>query len=222
MAVRSVRAERAASSDELVPPGLPVRRRAYDNAGRLRQAAQTRRRIIEAGAQLLRRSPIREWDALTIRAVAELAGVSERTVYRHFGNERALRDAVLHQLEEQSGIELAAMRLEDVAGVAARIFSQLSSYPSEPPRPLDPTLSEAKRRQHDALVLAVGAAAPQWTDQARRTVAALIDVQWSVAAYERMVGDWDLDPTAAAAGIGWIIGLVEAAVRRGERPAEGP
>jgi len=193
-------------------------RRSYDNAGRRRQAAQTRARIVRAGSELLRGSSVRNWNALTMRAVAERAGVHERTVYRHFGNEQALRDAVMQRLEEEAGIELGGMRLEDMADVAGRIFEHVSSYPPEAPRPLDPTLREAKRRQHGALAAAVAGAASAWDEDDRRVAAAVLDVQWSVAAYERLVADWGLDRARAVAGIRWVIGLIEAAVHRGERP----
>ena len=79
-------------------------RRRYDTTLRRQQAAGTRERIVAAGSALLHRSPIRDWRSLTLRAVAERAGVNERTVYRHFANERALRDAVMHRLEEEAGI----------------------------------------------------------------------------------------------------------------------
>jgi len=37
---------------------------------------------------MLQRSSIRDWRAITVRGVAEQAGVNERTVYRYFGDER--------------------------------------------------------------------------------------------------------------------------------------
>ena len=64
--------------------------------------------------------------------------MNERTVYRHFANERALRDAVMHRLEEEAGIDLTGLRLEDVADVAARIFEHVSAYPRKARPPLDP------------------------------------------------------------------------------------
>ena len=101
-------------------------------------------------------SSIRDWRALTIRGVAEQAGVNERTVYRYFGNERGLRDAVMHRLEEKAGIELEGMRLEDVADIAARIFAHVSAYPVRPKPPLDPTLDATRTvRQRDALLAAL-------------------------------------------------------------------
>ena len=71
--------------------------------------------------------------ALTVRAVADRAGVNERTVYRHFENERGLRDAVMHRLEEEAGIDLGAMALEDVAKVAARVSTHVTSFPRAMP-----------------------------------------------------------------------------------------
>src|SRR5204863_5709325 len=126
--------------------------RRYDNTLRAERANETRDRIVSAGAELVRQSSIRDWRDVTIRAVAERAGVNERTVYRHFANERVLRDAVMQHLEDDVGIDLAQLELEDVAGATAKLFRHLSSYPRERPRRLDPTLVEANRRQHAALL----------------------------------------------------------------------
>ncbi|HEV3056512.1 MAG TPA: helix-turn-helix domain-containing protein, partial [Solirubrobacteraceae bacterium] len=92
---------------------LPKRR--YDNTLRRERANETRDRIVRAGADLVRQSSIRDWHGVTIRAVAERAGINERTVYRHFPNERVLRDAIMQRLEEAVGIDLAQLRLDDVA-----------------------------------------------------------------------------------------------------------
>jgi AcrR family transcriptional regulator len=97
-------------------------RRSYDSTLRRERAAQTRENIVTAGAELVRASSIRDWRGVTIRAVAERAGVNERTVYRHFANERALRDAVMHRLESDAGVDLAEMKLEDFATVTARVL----------------------------------------------------------------------------------------------------
>jgi AcrR family transcriptional regulator len=195
-----------------------VRARRYDSRLRLQRAAETRERIVAAGSELLHRSPIRDWQALTVRAVAERAGVNERTVYRHFVNERGLRDAVMHRLEEEAGIDLAGLRLEDVAGAAARIFEHVSSYPLQARPPLDPTLTEAGQRQRKALLGAVAARTAGWPETDRFLAAAMFDVLWSVGSYERVVVDWQLDRKQAIRGITWVIRLVEEAVRKGRRP----
>jgi len=198
----------------------PLRaRRRYDGTLRRQQAAETRERIVAAGSTLLHGSPIRDWRALTVRAVAERAGVNQRTVYRHFANERALRDAVMHRLEAEAGIDLATMRLADVAEVTARIFRHVSSYPLAPRRRVDPTLSEAGQRQRKALLDAVAARTARWPPADRLVAAAMFDVLWSVASYERLVVDWQLDHKQVIRGITWVVKLVEEAIRKGRRPS---
>lgn len=197
-------------------------RRSYDGRLRRTQAAGTRERIVAAGAEILRASSIRDWESLTLRAVAVRAGVNERTVYRHFASERGLRDAVMDRLEQQSGIDLAGMELSDVAEVAARIFAHVSAYPREPRPKLDPTLSVAGQRQRKALLDAVTARTGGWPQRDRVLAAAVLDVLWSIAAYERLVGAWRLDREQAAQGVSWLIGLVEEAVREGRRPGAAP
>jgi AcrR family transcriptional regulator len=205
----------AGPTTERRPAGTPAPgpvRRPYDGTLRRQRAAETRARIVAAGSELLHGSSVREWHGLTVRAVAEQAGVNERTVYRHFGNEQGLRDAVMHEFEEEAGIDLGGMRLEDVANVTARIFAHVSSYPPGSRQTLDPTLLDAKHRQHEALLSAVAARAGAWTDADRTVAAAVLDVLWSVASYERLVVDWELDPAEATRGISWVIGLVRRAV----------
>lgn len=193
-------------------------RRPYNGARRREQAAETRERIVSAGAELLHRSSIRDWRGLTIRAVAERAGVNERTVYRYFGNERGLRDAVMQREEEDAGIDLAGMELDDIAEIASRIFEHVSSYPTEPRAPLDPTLAEANQRQREALQTAIARYACGWSAEDQTVAAAMFDVLWSVATYERLVVDWQIDQKRAVAGIAWVIQLVEEAVRSGRGP----
>ena len=197
----------------------PARRR-YDSTLRRERAAQTQTRIVAAGAELLRGSSIRDWRALTIRAVAQRAGVNERTVYRHFANERALRDAVMECLEEAAGVDLSQMRLEDIADVTARVLRLVSSYPMEPRPLLDPTLAATNRRQHDALLAAVEQQVPRWPQADRAVAAAMFDALWAVDTYERLVGEWGLDREQAIRGMTWVIQLVEEAVREGRRPPQ--
>jgi AcrR family transcriptional regulator len=192
--------------------------RPYDSTRRREQAAETRRRIVLAGSELLHGADVRDWGRLTIRAVAERARVNERTVYRHFVNERGLRDAVMRRFEEEAGIELEGMRLEEVSDVARRILEHVSSFPL-PSRPsLDPTLNEANQRQRRALLDAVASHAGRWSADEQIMAAGLLDVLWSVASYERLVRDWDLDPRQAILAISWVIEMVEVAVRRGGSP----
>jgi AcrR family transcriptional regulator len=188
-------------------------KRRYDNTLRRERANETRERIVTAGAELVRQSSIRDWRGVTISAVAERAGVNERTVYRHFVNERGLRDAVMQRLEAAVGIRLDELRLGDIADAAAGIVRHVATYARDLGPPLDPTLAEAGRRQHVALLGAVTEHTPTWRDDDRALAAAMLDLQWSVSSYERLARDWGLDAEEAVRGLTWVIGLIEAAIR---------
>jgi AcrR family transcriptional regulator len=171
--------------------------RAYDNSGRLEEAARTRERIVDAGCSLARESDVRDWGGVTIAAVAERAGVSERTVYRHLGSEDGLRQAVMATIEQSAGIDLAGLDLDGVADAAALIFEQLAAFRPPAQTDLDPTLREAGERQRAALLGAVAAARPDWSDDEQQALAAVLDVLWSPAAHERLVTGWSMTPAEA-------------------------
>ncbi len=193
-------------------------RRRYDSPLRQQRAAETREHIVAAGAELLHGFPIWNWRALTHRAVAERAGVTERTVYRYFGSERALRDAVMSRMERDAGVDLEGLTLDGVQGAAAQIFEYVSRFPIEPRTALDPTVVAANERQRKALVDAVRRDAKGWRPRDRTIAAAMLDVLWAPVAFERLVTDWELDPKEATAAITWTIELIQRALRDGPRP----
>ena len=195
----------------------PTRRR-YDSPVRRQRAAETRERILTAGAELLHGFPTWNWAALTVRAAAERAGVNERTVYRYFATERELRDAVLERFEEESGVDVAGLALDDVAAVTARMLEYVSSFPIAPRTPRDDTVAAANARQRAALLAALEPHTAAWSHDDRTVAGAVLDVLWSVVSYERMVVDWELAPDDAIRGLTWAIELVEAAVRNGASP----
>jgi AcrR family transcriptional regulator len=200
----------------------PVRpRRRYDSPLRRQRAAETRDRIVSAGAALLHGFPVWNWRALTARAVAERAGVNERTVYRHFPSERALRDAVLARLEEEAGVDLEGLTLEGVGEITARILEYASAFPLEPRTERDETVAAANARQREALLDAVTHATAGWNTDDRTTAAAMFDVLWSVVSYERLVSDWGLAPKQAIGAITWVIGLLREAIEAGTPPSSG-
>ena len=203
-------------------PRTPARRRRrrYDSPLRRQRSAETRERIIAAGAEILHGFPVWNWRGLTVRRVAERAGVTARTVYRHFATERELRQAVMARLEQEAGVELDNLKLEGVQKFAARILEYVSSFPFEPRTTLnDATLSGASARQHRALLAAVKPSTEGWSEGDRTIAAGMLDVVWNVMSYERLVGDWGLAPEQATRGVTWVIGLVEEAIRSGRRPS---
>lgn len=194
-------------------------RRPYDSTRRQQAATETHDRIVEAGVALLGETSISDWRGLTIRAVAERAGVNERTVYRHFTNERGLRDAVMQRLEQQAGIDLDALELVDVGDVARRIFATVAAHPLQRTPHVDPTFVDASERERAALRRAIDAHTEGWSETDRTVAAAMCNALWRVSVYEHLAVDWDLDERDAVAGITWVLSLIEEAVRAGRAPS---
>jgi AcrR family transcriptional regulator len=193
-------------------------RRPYNSPLRQQQVAATRERIVAAASTLVHGFEGWDWRELTVRAVAKEAGVSERTVYRHFADEGALRDAVMERLQEEAGVDLDEVTLERFADHAAGVFEYLASFPVRTPAVREPTFESVDERRRAALLAAVDPATPGWSAADRRLAAAVLDVLWTVETYERLTSAWGLEPEQAARAARWVIGLVEQAIGDGRRP----
>ena len=198
----------------------PSGRRPYDSKIRRQQAADTRERVIAAGSELVHELPSWDWHELTFRAVAERAGVGERTVYRHFPSERHLKDAVMHRLEEEAGVSYDEVTLDEVSAVAALVFESLHGFAVQETKgqPADPTFADADSRRRAALRRSVAASAPDWSDAQQETAAALLDVLWNLPSYERLINGWQFDGDRATEALQWLIGVVIAAVETDAPP----
>nr|WP_090343636.1 TetR/AcrR family transcriptional regulator [Mycolicibacterium malmesburyense]CRL74760.1 transcriptional regulator [Mycolicibacterium malmesburyense] len=192
--------------------------RSYDNSVRRRKAAQTRERIVAAGSELVHEFDTWDWRGLTFKAVAARAGVGERTVYRHFPTERHLHDAVMQRLEAEAGVSYDDVTLANLGEVTSRVFASLQRFSVKHtgPAPADPAFVSSDVRRRDALLRAVGDAAPELPEEQRRAVAGLLDVLWSPATYERLVAVWGLDGDAATAAIDWLMAEVTRAIHRND------
>jgi len=209
-----------ATPDQEQPAKPATKRRQYRSPLRQQQSAETRERIVTAGAELVHGYPAWDWTNLTARAVGERAGVSERTVHRHFTTERKLRDAVLQRLVEESGVRLETLDLTRFADETARMFAYLASFATAPVK-LDPSFASVDRQRREALLQAVERATPHWTQHERETAAAVLDILWNLPPYERLITAWGFDADRAIEAIRWLIGLIEVAIRQGRRPPSG-
>ena len=205
-------------SREVTAGGRPAPpRRRYDSPVRRKRAAETRDRILEAGSALVHGFPSWDWRDLTFRAVAEGAGVSERTVYRHFATEQELHRAVMRRLEDEAGITYEGLSLADLADVTARILESTHSFAVAPVRATPPFVEEDLRRRQ-ALLAAVTEVTGNWPGRERQMAAAVLDVCWAIPSYERLIGSWDLDPPEATRAVIGVIELVLEAIQDGRRP----
>jgi AcrR family transcriptional regulator len=206
------------SSTDIGPENLTLEKRKYHSPLRRKQAAETRQRIVAAGTELVRGFPSWDWKNLTAKAVGERAGVSERTVHRHFSSERALRDAVLQGLVAESGVDLARLKLSRFDDVVVTMFEYLSSFAVAPDITLDPSQSKMDEMRKAALVDAVEEAAPTWSPQEQMMVAAVLDMLWQPATHDRLKLAWDLDVDQFPRVISWFTGLIQDALDKGNKP----
>lgn len=202
-------------------PAAPERR-PYDSPVRRERTARTRERILEAATELGRGLRSWDWAGVTVAAVAERAGVAERTVFRHFGGEAELRQETAARLEAEAGVLAAPVALAALPDLLRRLYAFLEQVPGvTTPGRADPALAAVDARRREALLASVAAGAPGLPDTAARRAAAVLDVLAGPGAYRRLAVAWELDGAAASAAAGWVAGLVVDALERGEGPPAG-
>ncbi|MGH3505702.1 MAG: TetR/AcrR family transcriptional regulator [Nocardioidaceae bacterium] len=76
-------------------------KRKYEQRLRAEAAAETRRRVLDAVAELLRESPT---EPVSLDKVAQRAGVARSTIYVSFGSRPGLFDAFVEDLWERAGL----------------------------------------------------------------------------------------------------------------------
>lgn len=108
-------------------------KRNYVSSVRASAAAETRERIIAAGAKLLRK------DAsivnFSLEMVAKAAGVTRLTVYNQFGSRRGLLEAVFDDIAREGGLfELAeVMTMADPRAALDRVVAIFCTFWSHDP-----------------------------------------------------------------------------------------
>src|SRR4051794_29984756 len=134
--------------------------RRYDSSLRRERAALTRERIVDAGAALVHEFSSWDWRQLTVRAVAERAGVHERTVYRHFATEQVLRAAVVDRLQDEAGLRPEDVTLDGLADQIGQLFAYLGSFSSSAEPATDEALAAVDERRKASLLDVIAAETP--------------------------------------------------------------
>jgi AcrR family transcriptional regulator len=172
--------------------------RRYDSS---RRQSTGRERILEAALDLARARGGWNWADITFGAVADAAGVSERTVYRHFATQRNLHEAMLVRINERAAISYDDLTLDGLPEMVERLFRSLSTFApgfDAHPRPSEAAVAMNQERMQ-ALMRASGG---------DRRLAAVLDVLWSTEAYERLVLSWRMSTDEAADAIAWALGAL--------------
>jgi len=193
-------------------------RRSYNSPARRQQTVETQQKIIDAGAELVKKLPSWDWRNISFREISKLAGVSERTIYRYFSNESKLRDAIISKLIDDSGIENEHLSVDNFGRVIARMFTSLSTFSARIDNIDDPKFISIANARHEAIMQAVADRVPLWNPLQQRALSALMDMLWNPSTYERCVSAWGLSDEETIQSIAWLMDLMINAIETQNPP----
>lgn len=198
--------------------------RSYDSPLRERQAQQTRDEILDALAALLADRGV---DEVTTREIARAAGVSERTVYRHFPDRTALVEGLTSRFVDSSDrVPVVPERLEDVKPLVVELMRVLEAHDVEAQAEAllnaDPRrYSESTRAHTRQFRELVEATFPDLDDGQQASIAAVVRVLVSAQTWLRMRTEFGIGGQTSGPLVGWVIDAVINEVERGNPPPAG-
>jgi AcrR family transcriptional regulator len=195
--------------------------RRYTSTLRDRQVAQTRDLILDAVTTLL---GDRRADEMTTRDIAAVAGVSERTVYRHFPDRAALLEGLTRRLPplddrpsfDTAGLDALApsgrrlMELLEAHYVAARAEAVLNADP----RRFAADTQTNTRHLRELL----GRELPELGEREQRRLAAVFRCLVSTQAWLRMREEFGVPGTESGPMVEWVITTIIRELRAGNGP----
>lgn len=186
---------------------MKVERRIYRSPVRTRRAEDTRARILAALSQLVAKGGV---DEVSFKAVAQAAGVTEITVFRHFPNREELLRALWFWLDErlgQRGMPQTERALVEDTPVVLASFDEhapviRAALLSNEGRAMRMTM-QPDRRAAFTRALANATAGASAAEKARAH--AVIQLLYSGYAWLSMRDHWGLDGREAGAASAWAI-----------------
>jgi AcrR family transcriptional regulator len=182
--------------------------------------AQTRDRILEAAMTAIRKEGL---EALTIAQVAKDAGITDRTVYRHFQTREDLLKAVWARMQSRIGLGGFPQTVEGLLAAPAALFPRFdaqegavrASMYSQAGREVR---ASANRERQQAMQACVAQALPELDEAARRRRAAVIQMIGSSHGWACLKDYWGLDTDQAARAATEAIAILLGQTTEGETP----
>lgn len=199
--------------------------RPYTSALRDRQVAQTRDLILDALTTLL---GDRRADEVTMRDIASVAGVAERTVYRHFPDRDALLEGLTQRLPLPQGAmpSFEAGGLDDLAPTSRRLMAILEEHYvaaraeavlNADPRRFAASTQANSRNMRELLAKEL----PGLDEREVLRVAAVIRCLVSTQAWLRMREEYGVPGTESGPVVAWVIETIIRELRAGNTPTSG-
>jgi AcrR family transcriptional regulator len=179
--------------------------RSYKSPLRQQQAEATRERIVQATAELIEECGP---EAISNRQIAERAGVTEITIYRHFPS----RDELLSTLWQKTNAEQGVRggfpdTLDGIVGQMEALFRSFDQTPAHIQSTLTTPQGRAMRASRDedrrAAFLKAVEEAPDLGEEDRLAAAGVLQLLYSAYAWLSLREQWGMDGEQAAAATAW-------------------
>jgi AcrR family transcriptional regulator len=195
----------------------------YTSPLRDRQVAQTQALILDAVTTLLDE---RRADEVTTREIAAAAGVSERTVYRHFPDRDALLEGLSRRLTHLDGVKpsFGLGSLDDIAPTSRRLMEVLDQHyvtaRAEAVFNADPRRFAADTQANTReLCELLANELPELGEREQLRIAAVIRCLASTQAWLRMREEFGVLGAESGPVVAWVIDTIIREVRAGNTPA---
>ena len=196
--------------------------RTYVSPLRVEQAAETRRRIIQAYGD-----EVCGGDAgdVTVQRVAARAGVSVPTLYRNFPGLDELGDAFWSSIEPEIGSYEALKTSDDLAAFTQNIMQQFAEHEplvramltTEAGRQLR---AHTVRHRNQAYQRVLAPLTRKMSDRDARAITAVFKIFSSGHVWHLLHDDWGLDGSEAGRAAAWATRVLIDALRKDPRPLE--
>lgn len=199
--------------------------RQYSSPLRERHTRQTRDLILDAVTELLESHRI---DEVTTREIAQSAGVSERTVYRHFPDRDAmlagLTGRLMDSLEQRQRPLITPIEtIDGLKSVAVQLMAGLEEFHiaaraealfnSDPRR-----FSPDTRATSDRFPLVIAAILPELAARDHLRLAAVIRCLLSAQAWLRMREEFGIAGEESGPMVAWVLDAIVNEIHRGHPP----
>ena len=194
--------------------------RPYESPLRADQLEQTHAKILDAAIELVADSGP---GALTIPLVAERAGASVRTVYRHFPTKEALLEEISSRMEQAFDFDLFPTDIDELPVVAPMLFRRFGEHEQLVRAALRTggtagAFGAARKRRMESMESALQSVLEGRSKAERKRIVAAVYNLHSVRSWLSYRDNSRLTSAEAGDTVSWIVRTLIADLKNGGKP----